>query len=194
MGFLLENCIISPITQEIIDSCSKFDCGDEDLNSFFIDESIPYAEQLLGKTYCFRLDNQPEIIVCAFTVSNDSIRISLLPNSRGKKIKKDIPRAKHLEKYPAVLIGRLGISIDFKRKGVGTELMDFIKAWFVHPLNKTGCRFIVVDALNEAPALSYYEKNSFGYLFSSEEQEALSTNKSGELKTRLMHFDLMTIK
>ena len=48
MGFLLENCIISPLTQEIIDSCNKFDCGNEDLNDFFMNEAVPYAEQLLG--------------------------------------------------------------------------------------------------------------------------------------------------
>lgn len=194
MGFLLENCIISPLTQEIIDSCNKFDCGNEDLNDFFMNEAVPYAEQLLGKTYCFRMEKQPDAIVCAFTVSNDSIRISLLPNSRGKKVKKDIPRAKHIEKYPAVLIGRLGINIDFKRKGIGTELMNFIKGWFVHPMNKTGCRFLVVDAFNEPTPLSYYEKNEFNYLFSSEEQEAVSVHRSGELKTRLMYFDLITLK
>lgn len=72
--------------------------------------------------------------------------------------------------------------------------MNFIKGWFVHPMNKTGCRFLVVDAFNEPTPLSYYEKNEFNYLFSSEEQEAISAHKSGELKTRLMYFDLITLK
>lgn len=36
--------------------------------------------------------------------------------------------------------------------------MSFIKDWFRHEDNKTGCRFIVVDAYNEDKVLRYYEK------------------------------------
>ena len=39
--------------------------------------------------------------------------------------------------------------------------MSFIKDWFRHEDNKTGCRFIVVDAYNEEKVLRYYEKNGF---------------------------------
>ena len=40
---------------------------------------------------------------------------------------------------PAVLIGRLGISTKFQHLHIGTEVIDFIKSWFVEPYNKTGC-------------------------------------------------------
>lgn len=74
--------------------------------------------------------------------------------------------------------------------------MDFIKAWFIDPHNKTGCRFIVVDAYNEEMPLRYYEKNGFQYMFSKEKQEAEYTNKdvSTKLNTRLMYFDLIVLK
>ena len=80
-----------------------------DLNDFFKNDVIHYTNQLLGKSYCFTLDENPSIIVCAFTVSNDSIKTTTLPNSRKKKVTKEIPREKQMKSYPAVLIGRLGV-------------------------------------------------------------------------------------
>lgn len=88
-------------------------------------------------------------MVCAFTVSNDSIKVNTLPNNRKKKLVKSIPRKKHFRSYTAVLIGRLGVNQNFKGIGIGKELMDFIKSWFIGSNNKTGCRFLVVDAYNE---------------------------------------------
>ena len=155
---LLENCTFRPFNQEILETCKPFDCGHEDLNDFFFNDCIPYSNDLIGKSYCFTLDENPETIVCAFTISNDSIKVADLPNSRKKRVNELIPRAKHFKSYPAVLIGRLGVNIEFKGKGVGPELMDFIKAWFIDGENKTGCRFIVVDSYNESGPLSFYTK------------------------------------
>ena len=39
--------------------------------------------------------------------------------------------------YPAVLIGRLGISTKYQKHHIGTELMNFIKSWFVDSSNDT---------------------------------------------------------
>lgn len=74
--------------------------------------------------------------------------------------------------------------------------MDFIKAWFIDPHNKTGCRFIVVDAYNEEIPLKYYTKNGFQYMFSTEKQESECTKKdvNTKLNTRLMYFDLIVLK
>ena len=40
-----------------------------------------------------------------------------------------------MRRYPAVLIGRLGVDTKFANKGIGTELMQIIKFWFVEPDN-----------------------------------------------------------
>lgn len=150
---------------------------------------------MLGKSYCFRLDEDPSVIVCAFTLSNDSIRVDMLPNSREKKVQKNIPHSKQMRRYPGVLIGRLGINVDFARRGLGSELMEFIKSWFIDTGNKTGCRFLIVDAYNDEIPLGYCQKNGFVFLFSSEEQEAENTGfeKGTKLKTRLMYFDLIKL-
>jgi len=73
--------------------------------------------------------------------------------------------------------------------------MDFIKSWFIDPNNKTGCRFIVVDAYNETIPIKYYRNNDFEFLFSTEEQEKeyMGLLEVDTLKTRLMYFDLIEL-
>ena len=120
MGFIIDKCTLRLYDEIILKSCKPFDCGHLDLNDFFTNGVTNYSNELLGKTYCFTLDEDPTVIVCAFTVSNDSIKTSHLPNARKKKIIKDIPRPKHMKSYPAVLIGRLGVNKDFRSaKGEG---------------------------------------------------------------------------
>lgn len=191
---LLKDCVIQSATPEL--SFQDFDCGNCDLNDFFQNDVINYRQKLLGKTYVFLLKKNPKKIVCAFTVSNDSIRSFDLPNARKKKLNEDIPRAKRFRSYPAVLIGRLGVDKVFNKQGLGSQLLTFIKLMFIHPDNKTGCRFVSVDAYNNNEALSYYKKNGFKFLFSSEEQEKgyYKIDGSAELTSRLLYFDLITLR
>jgi hypothetical protein len=201
LSFLLDRCTLHWYDHTILESCQVFDCGHPDLNDFFVNEAIAYNNELLGKTYCFTLDENPSIIVCAFTLANDSIKIFQLPNARKKKITKEIPYPKHMKSYPAVLIGRLGVHKDFRfiegeLQRTGDQLMDFIKSWFIEKSNKTGCRFIVVDSYNEPIPLKYYSKNGFIHLFSSEDQEKeySGLKPDDKLNTRLMYFDLIILK
>ena len=84
----------------------------------------------------------------------------------------------------------------FEGKGYGSAVMDFIKTLF-RINNRTGCRFLIVDAYNNHRTLHFYEKNGFKYLIEDEESEAtyvgVSKNKL-PLNTRLMYFDLLDIK
>ncbi|OAV71267.1 hypothetical protein Barb4_00770 [Bacteroidales bacterium Barb4] len=191
MGFLKDFCFITPLAEWSKGLFINFKCSNEDLDDFFANEAYDYQKQLIGKTYYFALKENPRSIVCAFTIANSSVSVKNLPN-RGKKIKENIPREKHIGNYPAVLIGRLGVSSDYKRQHAGTELLNFIKSWFVNPNNKTGCRFVTVDAYNSPDVLSFYEKNGFCYLFSSLKQEQEKT-KNNNLKTRSMYFDLIEL-
>ncbi len=192
MGFLLEKCKLVKWDGNIQETCHRFTCGDDDLDDFFQNDAMRYQKELLGKTYCFILDENPKTIVCMFTLSNDSIRVDVIPNNRGRKLSQDIPREKRMRRYPGVLIGRLGINAAFRNKGIGTELLDFIKSWFIDEENKTGCRFLIVDAYNSEAPLGFYIKNDFLFLFSSELQEAenLGYDLAKALHTRLMYYDL----
>lgn len=186
---------------ELLGKSHPFDCGNKDLDEFFANDLLNYSDQLLGKSYCFTLDADPTIITCAFTISNDSIKTLNLPGSRKKKVIQDIPRQKQMRSYPAVLIGRLGVHKDYRNiegeeQRTGDQLMDFIKSWFVDGNNKTGCRFIVVDAYNEVRVIRYYTNNGFTMLFGTEaqEKEYYQLNDEVILPTRLMYFDLIVLR
>ena len=172
MGFLADKTVFSPLTKEILEESISFSCGNEDLDGFFHNDAVSYADNLFGKSYCYYLEESKADIVCAFTVSNASIFTKYLPNAKKK------------------------ISTKFQHLHIGTEVMDFIKSWFVEPYNKTGCRYLVVDAYNEDVPVAFYKKNGFDFMFSTEEQEksyrGIVSDKP--LKTRLMYFDLILIK
>lgn len=154
-----------------------FDCGDPDLNEFFFKDSKDYARQLLAVTYALESDNET---AAYFSVLNDSIRKGDASRSRLEKILELIPYKKRgYESHPAVKVGRFAVSRKHQNKKVGTELMDFIKVFFVKN-NKTGCRFITVDAYKEA--IGFYQKNGFDFLTSKDEFK----------DRRIMYFDLIT--
>ena len=170
MAFISDKCSFQELTDDTLAACQPFSCGNEDLDDFFAHDATRYAHFLMGKTYCFRLNSDPSKIVCAFTISNDSIRIYDLPRGRRDYMKSLTHHEKPLRRYPGVLIGRLGVSCDYAGQGIGSEALQFVKGWFFSSSNKTGCRFVIVDAVNEPQVITFYEKNDFHCLFSSEER------------------------
>lgn len=199
MAFLTEQCNFGLLTSDVLAKCQPFSCGNEDLDDFFRKDSVRYSHFLMGKTYCFNLKNDSSKIICALTLSNDSIRIYDLPRSRRDYMKSLTHHEKPLRRYPGVLLGRVGVSSDFAGKGIGSEAIDFVKGWFFSSNNKTGCRFVIVDAVNSNGVISFYKKNGFKPLFSTEEQELIYTvgkksQNTSMLKTRLMYFDLLNMR
>lgn len=170
-----------------------FHCGDEDLDKFFACDAYLYARQLLGKTYFFVTKEETPEIVGAFTVSNDSIKASLISKSLRNRLQRKIPNAKRTRSYPAILIGRLGVSCKMRGNDMGGQIVSYIKYWFSDENNKSGCRFVVVDAYNRPSVLRFYEKNGFKYLYLSEEEERniFSIEEGESLNSRMMYFDLI---
>jgi len=161
------------------DTRPVFDCGSDDLNEFFHEDSIAWGNQLISVTYAIRSQNK---IVAFFSLSNDAIQSEQTPRSAFKRLLKLVPYEKRLRSMPAVKIGRLATSSEVQSNGIGTHILNFIKISLTDN-NKTGCRFIVVDAYNNPRTIRFYEKNNFQFM---------STNDVKE-KTRLMYFDLGTI-
>ena len=149
----------------------------------------------MSKAYSFRLDSDNTVAVCAFTLSNSSIDARSLPNNRRRKLTENIPYEKSLSSYPATLIGRFGVSKDFGGKGIGTELMEFIKKRMLLRSYMTVCRFLTVDAYNNETVLKFYEKNGFKCIFSTDKQEKehIGLPLEKDLRTRLMYFDLLPL-
>ena len=140
-------------TSEKIES---FDCGDTDLNDFILNESFLYREALLAVSYV--LENKVnQRSVAYFSLANDRISLSDFEN-----------------------ICRLGVDLSVKGQSIGSFLLNFIKSYFIIE-NKTGCRFLTVDAY--AAAVPFYMKNGFVPLNDEDVDSA----------TRLLYFDLNDI-
>ncbi|MDR1453340.1 MAG: GNAT family N-acetyltransferase [Candidatus Margulisbacteria bacterium] len=157
----------------------SFDCGDSDLNEFFYRDALNYTRQLLAVTYVVETKIKT---IGFFSVANDRIQISE-NNPIWNRLNRNIRNAKRRREYPAVKLGRLGIDREWQNQNVGTELLGYIKELFLQD-NKTGCRFITVDAYNNPDTIRFYQKNGFAFFLIQDTRE----------KTRLMFYDLMLYK
>lgn len=156
-----------------------FDCGDSDLNSFFHEDVEKHDKTLVAKTFILspeglRLSGKTP--PCAFiSFCNDSIRKdAFATTSQWKKATKAIPLQKRYDTLPAVKIARLGVDKNFKGRGIGTKLLNMTRELFLYE-NRTGCRFLTVDAYFTEEALSFYTKNGFQFFSHQEEQRFVKT-------------------
>jgi len=158
-----------------------FDCGNTDLNGFLFDDAKRYSEQLLATTFIIQTEKET---VAFFNYLNDKISHTDIDNKNIflERISSLLPKGKDgFTSYPAVKIGRLAVSENYKGNGYGREILNFTKAFFVDN-NRTGCKFITVDAYRES--LEFYEKNGFKYL----------SSKDLKSDTRLMYYNLGSLK
>lgn len=192
---MIDDCEIIRITQRILDHTKTFSCGDKDLDDFFANDSIAYDKDLMGRTYCWVHPSEPTEIVGMITLANAGIQTTHMNSNPKRKINDRIAFPKRGRTYPAVLIGRLGVNKKFQNSEyhIGTQIMDFIKDWFRSDDNKTGCRFVLVDALNNEHTLRYYERNGFKPLFPriSDEKGFYGIKPEEDLRTRMYYFDLI---
>lgn len=181
-----------PYNNQVRERCLSFTCGDTDLDDFFHNDAERYAAELMGKTYCWITEQKPHRIVALFTLANDSIKTLHLDKTTRNRLNLPIDNPKRGRSYPATLIGRIGVNQEFQGMNVGSQLMQFIKDWFRHEDNKTGCRFLVVDAYNNPRTLHFYERNDFRFLHTDEVEERAYYDIPCEetIATRLMYFDL----
>lgn len=193
----VEETVMMPYTKAVAEYCDPFCCGDSDLDEFFAHDVFLYEAELLSKAYCWIRKDKPQEIVAIATLSFDGIKTNSLDNPSRNSLQRKIPYKKHHRSYPAVLIGRLGVSRNYQGKGlgVGSQLMDALKYWFVDENNKAACRYMMVDAYNAEPTLHYYAKNGFKPLFKTEkaERDSFGINDDEPLKSRIYYYDLKLI-
>lgn len=159
-----------------------FSCGDPDLDDFIMNDAPLYREALLAVTYIIQRCADDEV-VGYFSLANDRIAIKDFPsNNEFNKFRRHrFVNEKRLTNYPAVKLCRFALGDSLKGQHIGTMLLDFMKRYFVSD-NKTGCRFLTVDAYRSA--VPFYQKNGFLYLNSAD----------ADRSTRLMFYDLINLE
>ena len=151
-----------------------FSCLDGDLDEFIRDDAQVHQRELLTVTYSYSFDEGGAVIPVAFvSLANGSM--PLLDKHRSELCLEDIP----YQEFPCVKIGRLGVRDSVQGKGVGTSLVNILKELFTTN-NRTGCRFLTVDAYNRPSTIQFYKRNDFSLYYSGDRKSS----------TRLMYYDL----
>jgi hypothetical protein len=181
-----------------------FECGNEDLDDFFANDVLKYEKGLMAKTYTLSpvgaavSQSFPPVGFISFC--NDSIVREVFTETlhgsktQWKKLTKTLLPQKRFNSLPAVKIARLGVQNEYKSQGAGTALLNMTKRLFLTD-NRTGCRFLTVDAYVTHEAIGFYKKNLFAFLTAEEKtrcEEMLNRpSDQGERNTTVvMYYDL----
>lgn len=175
----LQKCIVRRL--KLGDIITSFDCNDEDLNDFLLNEAQLYSNELLSVTYVVE-DKGLKKVLAYFSLANDKISLTDFENKTefNRFRKQRFVNEKRIRSYPAIKIGRLAIDKSAQHQSIGTYLLEFIEDYFLID-NKSGCRFITVDAYINA--IPFYIKNNYQFLNNDDEDKV----------TRLMFFDLASL-
>jgi GNAT superfamily N-acetyltransferase len=164
--------------------CDLFDCDDTDLNEYFQNDAILHREALLGQCYYLYDKSDPQFVLALLDFSNDAVRVEKYEKAFEKhKDLVPIRGSKRHASIPAVKLTRIGVHKEYQRQGIGTHILNMIKRFFTTE-NRTGCRFITVDAYNNPEVIRFYEKNEF----------KLFSEKDKTHQTRAMFFDLIRFR
>jgi len=137
--------------------------AESDIDDFIHNDAHRYYKDKISSTYglFFQLDKRP---VAFATLQNDAISIG--PGFTP-------PKGYNYPQYPAVKIGRLGVRTDvllgsgvripMQGKSVGSYFLRYIKHFMSQPDNRTGCRYLTVNAdKSESDRIvNFYTRNEF---------------------------------
>ncbi len=153
---------------------NAFTCADADLDEYIHKDAAFHKAELIAETYFYALLEAPDLPIAFISLLNDALALS---SNRLRRMVDN--RVRRYKDYPAVKIGRLGVDAAFTRHGAGSTMVNIVKELFTTN-NRTGCRFITVDAYNCKPVLTFYQRNGFDFLLPERSEGA----------TRIMFFDL----
>jgi GNAT superfamily N-acetyltransferase len=141
--------LIEPLTRE--HNRKLFDCGEIEVTSFLREKALQDQERDLSRTMVL-IDEQtsPHKIIGFHTLLMLQVRQEEIPNDRPR-----ITRG-----IPVILLGQLGIALNFQEKGFGDLLLMDVQARTVEISEKIGIRALMLDARNERLA-EWYEKHDF---------------------------------
>jgi hypothetical protein len=159
---------------------NSFSCGEDKNDEFIRDNALSHKEQLIAETYVLKSkEDNNDNSVAFISFCNDAIPLTHLQETSQEAI----TSRKRYPNMPAVKIARLGVSCALQRKNLGTYIINMAKVFFTTD-NRTGCRFLTVDALNNPNVIKFYTQNDF---------QVLKKQKNNK-KTVIMYLDLKRLE
>lgn len=158
---------ITPVTDFSIFtgfSCLSPDDADRDLDDFIQNDAERHFIDRIAVTYTLEDVQYPKVPLAFATLQNDAVVIT--PDALLEVSKYSYSA------YPAVKIGRFGVHIDYQSRHQKAGGQLHLGSLFLYGLkklllqaNRTGCRFITVDArrdkANGVDVTPFYMKNGF---------------------------------
>jgi len=151
------------------------------LNDFLCsDEVATYEKQKVGRTTLVYHQGR---LVAYYTISNDQLRTEYVKKHTGFSL----PNEMRLEGIPAITIGRLAVSKEWQKRGLGTAIIQKIAMYALHCSTQSGIRLLLVRAKKNA--FGFYEKMGFQYVIETRREKQRIQNYG----TKTMFFDLKTL-
>ena len=120
-----------------------------EIDSFFKNKRETYHKNNLSRIWIVRENDIP---VAYFTTSMNSIEIDFL--TAREQVSDTTTK-----RYPAVLIGRMGVDKKYRKNGIGKKVCNFCTGLSSFIGQKIACRYIILETtLNKVP---FYEKSGF---------------------------------
>ena len=129
---------------------SNFDCSNEEedlgLNELIHTEALQYQRDCMGITYVFLNRNMPLgfVTIAMYAIEVKETRLRIVTSEK---------------RYPALLLGRLGVDNNYRRQDIGCCMIQWVVAFAQEQTKKMGCRFVVV--LTRQSKVDFYKKCGF---------------------------------
>ncbi len=142
---------LEPLTEA--NKPTEFDCGDEDLNDFILNDALKHQDSHVAVTTILRYEGKT---IAFYSIAADNIR---LDDEEAAAICAELGVERAYPDYPAIKICRLAVSKEYQGRQVGTLLFLDVLG-YTRELQKTvGVRYITVDAYTQS--VRFYEKFRF---------------------------------
>ena len=137
-----------------------FDCDSEPLNLFLKQTARQHAERGISRTFVLVDEDAsvPKPIIGFFSLNICQIKSECLTATEAKKLPRDVS---------GIRLGRLAVSRQFQRQGIGKALLVAAMQKFIEIFNTAGGIGLFVDA-KDHEAKRYYEQFGFVSLPSNE--------------------------
>lgn len=119
------------------------------IHKFYCDDLVRYHQNNLSTVRLIKIAGK---IVGYFTVSMNAIELDKL--GKDEKVKNTTPK-----KYPAMLIGRMGVDKKYRGKGIGRDVCMFCRGLAIEIGERIACRYVVLQTTEERS--KFYAKCGF---------------------------------
>lgn len=155
---------------------AKFSCGEDALDEYLQRRARQDKERGLSVTHVL-IHEEQERIAGYYTLSSEVVERGELPGELEKGLGKNLV-------FPAILLGRLAVDLEFQRGDLGRELLlDALYRALDLSRKSLGTMAILVDPLNNK-AQEFYVRHGFeplGILEAESSEQASSSNPKRRL-------------